>query len=43
MELEENDDQMICKIRRGNTLKAMAPKIFKEQLAKQPIDKPVES
>jgi hypothetical protein len=34
-ELEESEDQMTCKISRASTLKSIAPKTLKEQLAKQ--------
>jgi len=34
-ELEESEDQMICKIGSSSMLKTIAPKTFKEQLAKQ--------
>ena len=34
-ELEESEDQMTCKISSASTLKTVAPKTLKEQLAKQ--------
>ncbi|HYU87778.1 MAG TPA: hypothetical protein VEL52_03705 [Candidatus Bathyarchaeia archaeon] len=42
VELEESDDQLICKIGGASSLKIMAPKTFKEQLAKQAVERRVE-
>src|SRR6266516_1747197 len=42
VELEESDDRLICKIGGASSLKIMAPKTFKEQLAKQAVERRVE-
>jgi len=43
VELEENEDQLICKIGTASTLKTIVPKSLKEQLAKQSIERTVGS
>jgi len=42
LELEESDDQVICKIAGGGSLKGAIPKNFKEQMAGKQIEKPAE-
>ena len=39
LELEESDDQVICKIAGGGSLKGVIPKTFNEQMAGRPIEK----
>ena len=43
VELEESEDQLICKIGPASTLRTIVPKSFKEQLAKQSIERTVGS
>jgi len=42
LELEESDDQVICKIAGGGSLKGVIPKTFNEQMAGRPIEKSAE-
>jgi len=42
-ELDESEDQMICKIIGAGMLKTVAPKTLKEQLAKQSIERTFQS
>src|SRR5207247_10835134 len=37
LELEESDDQVICKIAGGGSLRGVLPKTFNEQMAGRPI------